>query len=57
MDWLAEYAVAHTNLLLPGMRAAQLRARLVTTWHTRMSACRPPVGAAVGPYPTHWFCD
>jgi hypothetical protein len=36
-EWLAEHAVAHTNLLLPGMTAAQLRVRLITMWRTRLS--------------------
>ena len=37
MDWLADHAVAHANLMLPGMTAANLRVRLITTWRIRLS--------------------
>jgi hypothetical protein len=38
MEWLAEYAVLHSNLMdAPGMTAGALTARLVTRWRTRLS--------------------
>ena len=37
MNWLVDHAVAHTNMLQPGMKESQLRVRLITTWRMRLS--------------------